>query len=112
MRGEVTHHEDGSLTLVIHLNEAEARELEPPMQDDVPVHPSLTGGAKEYCVTCTEGFFRGRRTRIRADNAALAAVQAVEICRAAFSVRPWERAPREPDAEARAGRNEGQSSED
>jgi hypothetical protein len=96
MRGEVEHHEDGSVTLTIHLSEGEARELESPMHDEVPIHPSLTGGAKEFCVTCTEGFFRGRRTRVRADSAALASIQAMGICQSAFSVEPWPRERRPP----------------
>lgn len=98
MRGSVERHEDGSLTLTLRLSEAEALELEPPTHDDVPLHPSLSSGAREYCVTCTEGFNRGRRVRVRADSAALAAVQAAGICGAAFTVSPLERPARQPPA--------------
>jgi hypothetical protein len=94
MKGGVEHHDDGSLTLTLQLSEAEALELETPLHDEEPVHPSLSDGAREYCVTCTEGFHRGRRTRVRADNAALAALQALAICQAGFAVRPWPRPER------------------
>jgi hypothetical protein len=91
MKGRVERHEDGSLTLTLRLSEAETLELESPMHDDVPLHPSLGSGAREFCVTCTEGFHRGRRVRVRADSTALAAVQALGICGAAFTVAPAER---------------------
>jgi hypothetical protein len=95
MKASVERHDDGSLTLTLRLSEAEALELETPLHDEEPVHPSLSDGAREYCVTCTEGFHRGRRTRVRADTAALAALQALAICQAGFTVGPLPRAGRD-----------------
>jgi hypothetical protein len=87
MTGDITTHDDGSLTLVLKLSPEEARELESPLHDEEPVHRSLSSG-RDYCVTCREGFYRGRREVVRAPSAAAAALKAFGICHAAFSLEP------------------------
>lgn len=87
MKGEIQRNEDGTVTLTLHLSEEEARELDSPLDDEIPVHPSLFGAGQDYCAVCTDGFHRGRSHSVRARSRVGAAMQAFTLCNGAFSLR-------------------------